>query len=202
MFMLASCSASTQTNMKCEDVLHPALSSVSFNELESGKVEGWINSHFPGADLLRNDATDFAWGFDTKGFAAHLDPTSRYIAQYLTDFSTGDSEPAEQQPTVADILRCFGEPDLYALQDIPAEVPQIGFSMWYLDRGLIFQTTESKGFIPKRYDLTSRLNGPFLAVPPGSAEEMTANWLTTDPAAIAALMAELKPWPENFPISD
>ncbi|MFN8465372.1 MAG: hypothetical protein U0X20_07470 [Caldilineaceae bacterium] len=198
LFILASCTANTQEIITCEDVLHPALSSVSFNELESASVDNWITSHFPGAVTIHNGAGSYAWGSGGKDFNAFFDHTSRYLAQFPGGRLNISPKSTEPLPTIADVLRCFGKPDLYALQDIPAEVPEVGFSMWYLHRGLIFQTVESKGLIPRKFDLTSRLRGPFLAVPPGSPEQMAASWWTADPDYIARLMADMKPWPENF----
>lgn len=198
LFILASCRANTQEYITCEDVLHPALSSVSFDGLKDGSVDHWITSHFPGAAIIHNGAGSYAWGSDSRDFNAFFDPTSRYLAQFPGGRLNISPQSSEPLPTVADVLRCFGKPDLYALQNIPAEVPEVGFSMWYLDRGLIFQTVESKGLLPRKFDLTSRLRGPFLVVPPGSAEQMAASWWTTDPDSIARLMADMKPWPENF----
>ncbi len=200
--IVAGCRTNIHEDIRCEDVLHPALSSVSFDKLDTENAEDWIAAHFPHAVIIRNGVSSFGWGTDGKDFNAYFDAKSRYLAQYPGGRLYNSPESTEPLPTVADILRCFGRPDLYALQDIPAEVPEIGFSMWYLKRGLIFQTVESKGFLPKKFDITSKLTGPFIVVPPGSADQMASNWWTTDPTYIASLMAELKPWPENFQVAD
>lgn len=185
--------------MKCEDVLHPALWSVPFNELETSSVEDWIRMQFPSADLAPNGPADFSWSADGKGFSSHLDPTYRWIVQYPTADYPGDLQPHEQGPTVADVLRCFGKPNLYAVRDIPAEVWQVQFSMWYLNRGLVFEATEPKRlFIPNKFSLTSRLRDPVVILPPGSAEQMEKSGWTTDPKYVIPVLEDLKPWPENF----
>lgn len=199
MLVLADSSPKMLEVMRCEDVLHPAVWSVPFDELEAGSVEDWIRMKFPGADLVPNGPADFSWSADGKGFHSHFDPTYRYIEHYPTDDYPGDLQPHEQGPTVADVLRCFGSPDLYAVRDIPSEVWQVQFSMWYLNRGFVFGTAESKRlFVPNRFSLTSRLRDPVLIVPPGSAEQMEQSGWTTDPEIVMAVLADLKPWPDDF----
>ncbi len=197
-FVFAGCGPKTQEAMQCEDVLHPALWSVPFDQLDASNAEEWIAAHFPGATIIHDGVGAFAWGSNEKDFNAYFNSTYRYFAQYPGGRLYINPKSTDPEPTVADVLRCFGRPELYAVRDIPAESMQIKFSMWYLSRGLIFETVESKGFIPKKFNLTSMLHGPLLAVPSGSAEQMASSWWTTDPEYIASLMADLKPWPKDF----
>lgn len=183
LLMLTSCSLKTQEVVPCEDVLHPVLWSVPFDELDADNVEAWIAAQFPGAAIISDGPGAFAWGANGKDFKTFFDADAsyRYLAQYpggRLELSANSSGPP---PTVTDIVRCFGPPDLYAVQSIPSEVWQVRFSLWYLSRGLIFQTQEDKGTLPKKFSLASPLEGPFLVVPPGSPEQMAASWWPQTP---------------------
>ena len=195
---LTSCRPETSAAMTCDDVLHPALQAVPFDDLDASTAEGWIMVHFPDAVPSPNGPYDFSWSYEGRGFHTHFDSLYRWVAQYPSDQPQVAPELVEQEPVVADVLRCFGPPDLYAVRDIPSEITQVEFSMWYLERGMIFQTGGNKSLLSNKYYPDSKLEGPFIVVPPGSVEQMFTSAWTKDPQYLNALLAELKPWPKDF----
>ena len=182
----------------CQEIIHPALLSVPFDELVQGRddVEEWILAQFPTATVAFDPTRgglgaigQFSWSEGAKGFTLFLSESSRLIQQ-----------TSEQYPTLGHILRCYGDPAYYTLEeDVPVGGSVLGnrLELWYPGFWFKFQSDTWGPNKPSRYDVTSPIRGRIAIMPVGTIEEVISNW-RSDEAYIQVQLELLREWPDDF----
>jgi hypothetical protein len=188
------------TFVPCDEILHPAMLSVPFEELAKGQqaTEEWILTQFPTATVEFDsygtgpgDVGRFYWSEGDKGFTLHLYSTYHYIDQ---------QELSAKRPELGQILQCYGDPEYYTLQvHTPIGGSMLGTRLWlwYPVLGVRFETA-SPGRPADHIDADYPIIGRTTIVPPGTVEEMLRNGIPYGEEFIQEQLALLQEWPENF----
>jgi hypothetical protein len=188
----SSSSASTQDSpLVCDDIVHPALLSVPFENFEEGQetVENWTITNFPTTTVAHRDSAVYGWSSGEQDFILSLGPSSGSIVQ-----------TSKKQPTIGAILSCYGDPDFYTLEEtaLSAHAYGVRFTMWYLERGLIFRTESYGTNETRRFDAASLMGDRITVVPPGTAEEMIRNGVAQIDEYVNRWLGLLQEWPGDF----
>jgi hypothetical protein len=182
----------------CEEILHPALLNVPFDELAQGQeqTEGWIITQFPTATvqsiLTSNEQSiRFGWSEGDKDFGLFFAPALGI--EYINQVS-------KQSPTLGMILDCFGDPQYYTLDThapiFPGRTGYL-FDIYYTDLGLSFRGSTLEATVAQRYDSTSVMNGDVLIMPVGTIEDMIPNLRSTEEGR-QELLSMILEWPKDF----
>jgi aryl carrier-like protein len=189
--------AETVPSVKCETLEEVALVDAPFGSATPQQMSEWLRNRLGYLNLvdLYNDSTILAWtdeiGNHDAGFANGV----------LTEISVLWTS---NLPTIADVIECFGQPDLYdALIRIDL-APMFGLDLWYLEKGLIFRSS----FIVRQDELQPidgnlRINSLSIVNPGTAAEMAKSRYSIPHSSRITAeglqiLLARLKPWPESW----
>lgn len=178
----------SRTPIECEQLREVSLRLLPLSELDREMLAQWVKEHYQ-VDEVRRIAS--AGGVEEVSWKQ---PGKDYLARFRNDtFEFIGVTWAPLQPTIDEILECFGPPDLYEAsyrQDV--EAMRFYMAFWYLREGVIVSTSrfrkENKP-PPITGDMT--MTGLVL-VPPGTAAEMVRYY----PVEVRpAVLKSLQPWP-------
>ena len=133
----------------------------------------------------------FIWSEGKKDFALYLIEEIRYIHQV-----------SQEYPLLGDILRCYGDPEYFTLEEAPMGIEARGIGvrleLWYPDRGLKFQGETWGSNEIRRYNAESPIIGLIMVRPPDTIEEMIRNGQEGADEYVKERMALLQEWPDEF----
>jgi hypothetical protein len=183
---------------RCEEIIHPALLNVPFDELALGReqAEEWILTQFPTATVQTTSSSEsgitensFYWSEGDKGFALVLLQKAKYLSQ-----------TSKQYPTLGAILHCYGDPMYYTLEpNVPIGPGTFGylFDIYYPNNGFRFRGSTWEATVAQRYDATSVMNGDIIVMPIGAIEEIIPNVSSTEDHG-QIIRSLLQEWPDDF----
>ena len=103
------------------------------------------------------------------------------------------------KPTAADIVTCFGEPDLYqAIFTIDGGGLHSYLGLWYLADGVVIYSEQLYGYIdqlPSSMDIITMTSMSLTA--PGTAESMIRDLYDNSDGTV---LATLRPWPGTWEV--
>jgi hypothetical protein len=148
-----------------------------------------VTIKYLGDEQLGYDA--YGWGYGETDFILSLERNGGHVRVY-----------SNQDPTIGDLLRCYGDPEYYVLKrGSPSHFFNWVFmTIYYPNHGLIFPDHDAGWRASLRYCTTSVLRHASI-VPPGTPEEMLVDLLEgydDNPELLAEELADLKEWPDDF----
>jgi hypothetical protein len=191
--------ATLSPSAPCEQIVHPALLDVPFQDLTQGReeTEKWILAQFPTATVTfepspHNSAGEigqWSWTEGDKGFFLVLALGARYLKQF-----------SEQHPTIGAVLRCYGDPQYYTLEwgvPVGGDVNGNRLELLYPAQGLRFRSVSWGSSVTDRYDIGFAMNDAIVFTPKGTVEEMYQN-SGFSAEYIDERLTLLQEWPRHF----
>jgi hypothetical protein len=185
-FLLVACVAAKPSPVKCDQILDTKIASVNWEALDSTSVNDWLKKSFPGISA-RNPAQDtFTWESGGRHYELLLNPFMKR-AEYALD----------PQPTLKDVMNCYGAPSWFAIVDAPAPHNSgVRFTVWYPALGLRFEWNEYGNWIRKEFTEETPLKS-LIVSKPGTLDEQVES--IAGKAFKSDAMKTIKPWPTETP---
>ena len=197
--------ATRRTPVACDQILDTQLRTVPFDSITNDMMEQWIKKNYELSDedlKIDNGANPdssrlkrklYSWKSGDKRYNVFMSPYVTYIRVELSI-----------QPTVDEVVTCFGAPSHYQATDMIYPDRTFIFNLWYLERGVVLEHSEIPGLnnvLDHFLGRAGAVDGNTLiesisVVKPDSAENMISQlYYKTN---VGKVLSSLKPWPGSI----
>jgi hypothetical protein len=112
----------------CSQIVDAPLLSVAFDTLDRSTIVDWIKTNYASGDLWNvKEGPGYNWQYSGKEYSALIESDIQVIHVRLSP-----------QPTIGEVVRCFGKPDAYFMREIGVERLGVDLTIWYLGKGWMF----------------------------------------------------------------
>ena len=189
----------------CDQILDIHLRAVPFNTITSDTMAQWIKENYglTDEDLKIDEVTNpdsggrkarqFSWKSGGNRYNSFISSSVTYIRVELSS-----------QPTIDEVVGCFGAPSHYQATDMIYPDRTFIFNLWYLERGVVLEHSVIPGLnnvLDHFLGRAGAVDGNTLiesisVVKPDSAENMISQLYHKTNVGKALL--SLKPWPGSI----
>lgn len=177
----------------CSDIVDPKILVFPWEDIMMDGLHAWVITNYPDAVIqdkqISQDFVQIGWMIGEERYNVYFEDRVRLFYPVLSS-----------RPSIADLLRCYGEPTYYNMEYVPApEAAAIRFEIWYPNRGLRFVSEEYSSWrLKTTFDKRTRVHTVDI-LPPGTMEEMLQSW-TLHNEIVDRVLAGIQPWPEDFEV--
>ncbi|GEM_PF-2657136 len=197
--------ATRRTPVACDQILDTQLRTVPFDSITSDTMAQWIKENYGLTDEdLKIDevanpdsggrkARQFSWKSGGNRYNSFISSSVTYIRVELSS-----------QPTIDEVVGCFGAPSHYQATDMIYPDRTFIFNLWYLERGVVLEHSVIPGLnnvLDHFLGRAGAVDGNTLiesisVVKPDSAENMISQlYYKTN---VGKVLSSLKPWPGSI----